>query len=59
MQKKTGGDPLAAKQEECEIKKKKKNEKQGMGNYILNIIRSVIPFCRLFFFLRIELLDFA
>lgn len=49
MQKKTGGDPLAAKQEECEIKKKKKNEKQGMGNYILNIIHSVIPFCRLVF----------
>lgn len=56
MQKITGGDPLAAKQDEYEINKK--NEKQGMGNYILNIILFVILFC-LFFFLRIELLDFA
>lgn len=56
MPKTMGGDPLAAKQEEYEINKK--NEKQGMGNYILNIIRSVILFC-FFFFLKDRITRFS
>lgn len=56
MQKITGGDPLAAKQDEYEINKK--NEKQGMGNYILNIILFVILFLS-FLFLKDRITRFC